>query len=327
MDQLGLLKVTIFGLSLPTVWSGTVKLFQKWDAHFPIDGKRELAEWLQRKHNTLGIDWPGIHSLLFARIFDSKPLSLRFAIRSCVASTVSFFAALVLFLYREGISFKALSNLWLFLWIVNIVPDYLALQVTSLTVRALGKGTTLPKAVALFVCDILITLLSATAVVLLVAGLKDSLLGLPEPWSMALRSVKHLYSDWPIPLRSCADGTPYGLFFYTSLFVSIWIWLYLAGALIVKALPAAETLRAIGVKLYDVKEHPIQSIGYVVAAILVLLWVLAIGVFQLLPPNHPQPDCEASASHPWMSGGLATERSTRLPFNQERRIPTHEIFG
>jgi hypothetical protein len=136
----------------------------------------------------------------------------------------------------------------------------------------------------LLLIHFVLTLVFATIVIFVVAGLLHTLghdPNDPNPWLEALNSTANFYRGRPVPFRS-SNGLPYGIFFYTSFFTSIWVWLYLAGGVAIRWIPTTDRLRALLVKIVDVKGQPLKAIGWVVASMAASLLAVFLFVANIL---------------------------------------------
>jgi len=81
-------------------------------------------------------------------------------------------------------------------------------------------------------------------------------------------------SSEPIKVNVAIWGLPWGIFFYSAFFTSVWLWLYaLAGGLVKFGHYADIGIRGFK-KTFDVENKPLRSLGFVSNVAITLVYVV-----------------------------------------------------
>lgn len=199
--------------------------------------------------------------LVFDATFGPKKLSPKFFLISTMFSFATFSMlglAWATFRHQEFLQFQTDQFLQLALvgfCIVNIVPDYLSACQNRYVFGRLENETDWRKIVGLVVVDALLTIAISIAILFpLTIGAKESMALFGELRSGNLYDITDLFvlkgseiqvkhpDVYPPGWVSTHLMPPFGVFFYTTCFTSVWIWLYAISGLIAKLLIAVRTI-------------------------------------------------------------------------------------
>ena len=78
------------------------------------------------------------------------------------------------------------------------------------------------------------------------------------------------------------DGTPYGIWYYTSFFTSFWVWAYVGAGFGIRLLQRTKWIWALVVPYLNLEKEPMRAIGRVagvLASAVYLLVVIALSLF------------------------------------------------
>jgi hypothetical protein len=279
-------------------WLGLIggiwTLFERTETALNAEVKDRVGEWLQnqvkdgRKH-----DWTVLFREMFDSLFTKDHFSFRCFFRSCIASATAIVAMFVIVTIAQGgwdawqgtyffQDNKAKASLMLLGYSIlsNALPDYVSLLETRLVIHWMTRANGYVRAILVLV-DIVLTfvififgLLLAMSLLYFMTGGKSMPLGMI--WSMPqlvdlCRSVVNGSLFW-------ADGHWYdglwAVWLYPAYLTSFWIWLFVVGGSVIKALDAASsTLRRFMLNL-DLKAKPLRSIAVVCMLIVTLPFVI-----------------------------------------------------
>jgi hypothetical protein len=264
-------------VGLPT---GIITWFNTIDKHLTEQGRKAIGNWL--RNLSAHVDtaaWPKIYSDLIDKLFGPRVLSLRFFLRSCLASVISFVFVIASYasLTKTPLPEILEAREFLLLAIVNIIPDYCSLLISRKIVLKIATPRSANphknRLSVLLLFDGLLKAMTATAATYLVAVFVHAVyMRDPTPWLNARESIKSFYHDG----FCSSNGTPYGLYFYGSFLSSSWIWLYLLGGVLTKAILKKNRAWASLGNLIEI--HPLQVVGFVAAATVETLVLIAFAI-------------------------------------------------
>jgi hypothetical protein len=280
------------GVLAGIVW----KFFERVESVLKDDTKLEIAVWL------LGVKvgqrlepWPETFIKLFDRVFGKKHLSWRCFWRSSYASIVAVLLSQVVVatLLKQS---KGTESLRFFLEItavaglVNIVPDYLSLLETRLSIGLLGRSMS-PRRIgfALFSNVVVTSLLALVATfmveVVLLSRPHHSLE--PRLWLPMVRfevqRVIPTVSGLVLRERLYMGGSQVRFIsLYPAFFTSIWLWLYAGSGFLLKAARRFDVGFDWFNRKFDIEKKPLQSIGLVAGALVALVYWMAVVVSRVV---------------------------------------------
>jgi hypothetical protein len=244
--------------------------------------KKAISNWLQNlPPDSQDDNWSSAFSHLIDRVFGTKPWSIKFFLRSCVASVIA--VAIVVGIYVRahpiplGDLQDSLAVLGLFS-IPNLLPDYISLVISRAIVQRMAKEPTTARVAPLLVLDTILKVIGATCVIYICSVVVHSILGdSSRPWFDALGTLRGFYGGLPFPFRS-GGGLQIGIFFYASFFTSIWVWFYILGGVLIKGLTKTGSLWGLVAPFLDLDANPLKAIGRVVGVTVGMLYAVIVGV-------------------------------------------------
>jgi hypothetical protein len=250
------------------------------------DGKKAISEWLRNRSEGSHVsDWSSAFLHRIDQVFGVRPLSFGFFVRSSIASVIAVAIVVAIYSLAHRIPIQAVEDSLPFLGlclIPNLPFNYLGLVSSRAIVKEMVKNPTPGRVVRLLVLDTVLKIIAATCVIYLCSVfLYWAAEKSPRPWLEALGTLRGFYGQLSFPFRS-GGGVQYGLFFYASFFTSIWVWFYVLGGLIIKGLTRTGRLWRLIVPFLNLDVAPLKAIGRVVAATLVALYAVGLGILRII---------------------------------------------
>ncbi len=268
------------------------KFFERVDNLLTDTAKLEIAVWLldvkvAKKVQAL----PDTFVEAFERVFGSKHFTLncfgRCTLASLIATSLMWGATLVLNLRSRNshISLNPFQNRYDVLSVLtaNILPDYIAYLLTRTSLRLMIRKPYLSLWVALTGLEVLaIFYLSSIAFTF-----AFFFYGFSDP---SYRVNEFLADIWqhailrPFnPVRTLLGARD--LFYvFPAFFTTLWLWLYAASALILRAARRFDLAFQWFTRKLDIEEKPFSAIGFVAGGLVTVLWwafVLVQKVFRI----------------------------------------------
>ena len=151
--------------------------------------------------------------------------------------------------------------------VFNLVPDYISLLETRWILRRVSHAG-LKKLIAIVVLDVIITggifVCGVGIIVILISSIDGHPMGVSE--------IAEFFSDWVL-LKSYLD-MPFGIFFYSTYFTSVWLYLFIAASISTKLLYSLGRTGNRVMALLKIEEKPFQSMGLVVVGLLTLVFAI-----------------------------------------------------
>lgn len=247
---------------------GVAKGFEWIEGALSPEGKAVVSRWLTNLPPDAGSgNWPGAFSDIVDRVFTKEPASIKFFLRSCVASIIAFVVVVLTYARIHPESFEDMAHVWFALClfaIASLVPDYLSLMISRSIVRRMAQHPNTTSVLALLAADTIFKTLLATCVIYVGSLIVMGILQGSHAWALAWETVRSFYADFP-PFRS-KSGPLTGILFYSSFFTSAWVWLYVLGGFLTKALIKTGRLWRLLTPFLDLNANPLKSIGRVIGA-------------------------------------------------------------
>jgi hypothetical protein len=300
---------SVFGLgSVFALASGTYYLFAFLDRNASATARAEIAAWLNTVPSTgpttlrhTEAEWLRVFTWSFDQVFGRKALSWQRIRRSWVISTVVVIGLTLLWAAIRREQFYALlthadrDTLGIFkgvlftAYILNLAPDYISALQTHLLItyfqsRKLLLSWTIPVLIADAAFKTVIFLIAYTVFVAIFATLYAFFKEIRDVWSATgfttLESAWKEFFKFGPYLSAQNPGNPsLGIFYYSTFFPSVWLWLFMVSMYVFKALFAL--LRFLGLTrwLFDIERYPLRVIGIIASGLIRLgsLVVKAIG--------------------------------------------------
>lgn len=286
------------GLTLASwaaVMGGLGVLFSLSEKAVSPDAKKTITRWLKNvKLEGTPTTWPSTFASVFDSIFGKKHLSWRCFWRSCVASCIAvlvmtFIGAALRPLHARNQMEYFRGNPEVFLlWVIvfaglNLLPDYVSLLESRYIIQRMSAVQhSTGRILSLLVLDVVFTVsiflaalfLFVSIVVYYFGGTAEAALGF---YALAIDDIL----SHGVFLSAEREMLPLGIFFYSTFFTSVWVWLYAISGLVVKL----EGYLGIGFSrlkwFLDIENKPLHSLG-VISMLLVTLIYLGVGFYRLV---------------------------------------------
>lgn len=79
-------------------------------------------------------------------------------------------------------------------------------------------------------------------------------------------SLRRIITDFPqyiLPLHAKTRSAPDGIFFYSTFFTSVWVWLYVVSGFALRMTESIRTNVSRAKAVLDIDDKPLRSIGFV----------------------------------------------------------------
>lgn len=227
--------------------------------------RERMSDWLTSKTPIQIANWPAMFASVFDRVFGEKHLSWKCFLRSAIVSALSVGIMSIVVTAIIGTSrWKALispnpiGGVICFAGVVlccNVLPDYVSLLETRLIIRFLSNARVLIHPVFLVV---------DAAFTAMIFGISLSLFDYAMKITMGVQQ-NDLISMVVGGATFWNDNhfSMLGIFLYSTFATTVWIWLFVVSGLVVRFLSALGlSIRKIGT-IFNVKEKPLRSMGFV----------------------------------------------------------------
>lgn len=280
------------GVSLAVVVTGVAKAFEWLDPMVSDKGRKALAHWLSNAPDDAKIDsWATVFPNLIDRVFGTRALSLKFFVRSCIASLIAITIVALLYYalvvsHYGGSSLQTILLLGIILGsIANLFPDYVSILVTRTIVRLLEKNPTPMRVGVLLVLDTALTAAVAEAAIYFVLVLTVGLVGLVANHSLTLvmdflRTMSFL-KFLLIAFKPGFYQSLFSIFFFSAFFTSVWLWLYVLSIGLIRTAHRARLLWVRVVPFLDIENKPLVAIGRVAGLLVGAFYVLILSAVWL----------------------------------------------
>jgi hypothetical protein len=274
---------------------GTAKAFEWFDDGLSDSSREALTRWLKNMPTDSRFEsWAVVFPRLIDRVFGKRALSVKFFFRSFVAST--FAVSMVALIANRHLRYAredtaiSLVSVTLLAVVSNFIPDYASLLISRAIVRLMAKKPSPARVAALLLADTGLTTIVALASTLFaciisyvhaIYQFSGSLSSVGSFVEVAKSGVGQMFPDLGWLTFDIRD--PYywiGVFFYGPFFTSVWVWLYVLSAVLIKALNRARFLWGRVLPFLDIDKKPLMAMGKVAgllagvsyAALLAVAW-------------------------------------------------------
>ena len=264
---------------------GIWALFDRAETVAAGDTKTAVSRWLTNLNLTSRLaNWPAAFAAIFDHVFGEDHLSWRCFYRSCIASVVSVAIVTLIWgaLRPEEIMLLIRSHvlsfeLWLFFSFAiafNVIPDYFSLLESRYVIRWMATRSSILWILVFLIIDFAATLaiflmvpgVAVVAVIVLAKGFTFS--AIEQLLEMFWRGLEQA------SLHSGGAGFPLGIFFYSTFFTSVWVWLYAVSGTGIRLLGRLGVGISSLKKLLDIEEKPIRSLGFVSMLLVTVVFVV-----------------------------------------------------
>lgn len=285
------------GVSLG-IFYGWLKLSEKIEQNLRTEIKDDIALWLLAKDESaskLG-HLPNQFAKVFDSIFGTKHLAWKCFWRSCLTSVSAYFViAIVYFVWGLmgailngeyiAISGESISIVIFLLFIslisalaANLIPDYISLLETRFLLKYLsGKNCSAIIMLMLLMVDLFLT---AAIFILIASPIYGELLGSGfYGWrSYEVWTERILFDLMPSDDNWTSYLWTLKIAFATTFITSIWLWLYMAGAVLSKFGAGYNWY----IKIIRIEERPVVSIGLLGGIFASVIYFTSFGFISLL---------------------------------------------
>lgn len=264
--------IATVGTTVALIWF----LFEKAEETINPDVKKEISTWLLSLHEReLPVRWITNFSTVFDSVFGEKHFTWKCFTRSSIASICAMIIMQLFWIFYDPEAAKAFfnkDNLSIFVVVqvilfitINIIPDYFSLLETRTILRWMPDNQL--SVITLLLIDLLFTTL--IALLSLVATYSAYIIYVGGE----IKIIDIVYiKDSAIQFKPfITSGYTPGVFFYTTFLTSIWIWLYIISGIIIKGSVALGSGWFTFVRVFDISDKPIRSLGFVSSFIAFLI--------------------------------------------------------
>ena len=253
------------------------------------DALRDISMALRNFSWSRSINTAAITEHVFVSTFGRRHFSTRCVIGSALATALFWFVGSLVMHYEIGtpvstllINFLERPHIWLeFTLVCGFIPDYIALWKTRVLLRRWPYSSSAGSSIALVASDVFLSILIAYMAVTLGAVIEDSRVGAVAGYEGSFWTllIDH-FTDWSIfifVVDYISVGPPsdivslYGpiwlIFACSTLFTSIWTTLILLASILIKVVTPIQHFT---VWFFDVEKKPMQAIGLVAGALVVM---------------------------------------------------------
>ncbi|TQV82844.1 hypothetical protein [Aliikangiella coralliicola] len=287
------------------IFYAVVKFFKTIESSLSEYSKNQITVWLKgQKPNIIipnesaektNFSLAHTFSNLLDVVFTNKHLSLKCLYRSTLATFIAI--SLFTLLHYTIIDFNPFELLFInsesfFFWLldffgsillISVLPDYISLLQSRFIIHKMKSSKSRGIILLLlidFVLSAIIALFSVTIWLSLLYNVGGEFVS----------SGRYEFSFWLVINDFFDNLTQRGLFlseknasismgsyFYATFITSIWVWIYVIGAYLLKFLPRLKSGKVLVLKLMDIDNKPLQSIGVVSGMFIALVyWVFLL---------------------------------------------------
>jgi len=276
-------------ISWLAITGGIWKLFERVEK---VTSPEAASRWLRNLDLTGAFSsWPATFAAAFDNIFGERHFTWRCFFRSCIASLIAVVIVTCIWgaLHPDQFSaffqtdewYERIGALFILGATINFIPDYISLLETRYVIRRISDDPSIGRALVFLAIDVAATTAILLGGIILVSiigvFLTEGSVSVGEFIEAAQIGFPELLIEEILPLSS--DSPPsIGIFFYSTFFTSVWVWLYALSGAIVKLV----TYLGVGVKyfkrFFDIDNQPFLCLG-VVSMIIVSLIYLVVWLF------------------------------------------------
>jgi hypothetical protein len=235
------------------------------------EAKASISAWIERVDIPASRAWPSQFIHLFDTVFGERHLSFKCLLRSFIASiVVTGFIVFVWIARGEPVSVYPLNDFfatkylnYLFLPFFGLLPDYVSLLKSRYSLYLMEIYNNFFARLAILMADVALVfaiwIVSLCAILLLYFG--PTLLS--PPGLYAFPRTLYIWGDNQISAAMHMRNDLFHGMFYAGFFTSFWALLYLLSAFVCRLLALSHTTLRGLVWFFDIKNKPLQCIGYV----------------------------------------------------------------
>lgn len=275
MDEAEVLGIPVALVALATlIW----KVLADRDEDCPAQTREDLSKWLRRADPEA---WADVMSCslrdLFDTVFGKRLIAWKFVRNSFIASIASV-AVVTLMWYAirpaeflafvtEGSMLTSIVALLFGSIIFNLIPDLISLIQTRWVLGQVRRSSSrsLRVLIGWLAADLVLTTVVAVGAFAVIY----SWLRTPD-----LREIVRTLTESVLPMHASDwKAASFGIWFYSTYFTSVWVWLYGASTLLVKVGALGKLTLHVAMKLVDVSKKPFRCIAVLSIAIITMAFL------------------------------------------------------
>jgi hypothetical protein len=286
-------------LAYCVAWAGIISgiwlLFSKAEETLKPEVRTAISNWLSNLNpGGKSTNWPTTFAAVFDNVFSKKLSSFRCILISYIVSIIAVIILTIIwlainpegfyFVFKADVKTKILQCL-LFLCMFNFSADFFSLLVTRYIISKMSKTSSTTKTIGYLAIDFSVTIIVfvvvAEAFLFFVAMLHSYF---PKWYTSRGHEVfeyKQMIAylielfQYGIFFKSSDDSVPtLGVYFYSTFFTSIWVWVYVMSGLAVKVGVMSSELLISTRRIFDIEKKPLRSMGYVCMVIVSIIFLV-----------------------------------------------------
>jgi len=273
-----------FGIS-----AGIYGLFTKAGETIKDDTKKSVSKWLQNiELDKDAPNWPDTFASLFDRVFTERHFSWKCFRRSSIASVFGVIIMSLIYFtinYTGGINdieFKIIDFLKfapVLILILNLIPDYISLLESRYILKKMKGTQSVVRLTYFLTIDFLVT-----GIIFIIFSYIDYFLIYLTSFLMGVDFRFIGWITWLIGILNSVGFSGgsglFGVFFYSTYFTSVWIWLYAGSGILIKLIVRAGKFLLFFRKHLNIEREPFKSMGFVI--IILISFAYLIGAVIML---------------------------------------------
>lgn len=259
-----------------TVVGGIGILFERMEKTASLEGKKKVSDWL-KSLTTKSVSKTLVESPLwfieaFDKIFGDKHLTWHCFLRSCIASifSVTIMTIILFFLNPTifGVYIEQIYWVYIFVFIFNILPDYISLLETRWILHNI-RNAGIQKLSVLLIFDVIITTVIFFGVTLITVPPFIVFISSEPSFSYQ----KFLYE---IFINIITGSSFASVYFYSTFFTSIWLYLFIISSITVKFLIPSGRFGIWVMSFFDINEKPFLTMGITIILFVTLAFASTV---------------------------------------------------
>jgi len=281
--QNGALSFAALSASWLVMSGGIWKLFERIEKVASESAKVATSHWLQNMYSNGKLtDWTKTFSEAFDNIFGTRHLTLKCFYRSSIASIISVFLVTLiwggirpgefrLFLESDDLG-SNIFTLFLFSGAFNLIPDYISLLESRYIISRIKTSKDTKIHFYFLLLDLAATFCIGFISFALLMWVTD-------------KNILNNFISLVLPLKSNTEGMySSGIWFYSTFFTSIWVWLYIGSSFLIAAQLAIRSVSNTYLWFFDYENKPFLSVGggiifiiSIVYCVLIIYLLMSVG--------------------------------------------------
>ena len=263
-----------------TMMGGIWVLFQAAEKTATPDGKKRVSDWLKnlaaKSISETIVESPKWFIEMFDRFFGEKHLTKRCFFMSSMASFISVFVITIIWVIlfqAQAQEFSYLFQLtldrilfeaFIIALILNILPDYFSLLETRYILKNMERGSLKRLTMILF-----LDVIFSGGIFILFALFFFYILG---DLNLDEITINTIFEDFIFFEQKTSRNL--SVFFYSTYFTSIWMYLFMISSIITKVLYSFGKIGNWLMSFFDITKKPFQSIGVFSMVFITLIFLL-----------------------------------------------------